>query len=210
MDWRADGSPRQKGIEWHRRDWLADYPAHSDLFEEMPVLLDRAAVQAACADAGADGPAAERAFFAVMAWGFGNRGYGRHRVREILANTPAPRERLLGVARTLASEGPLAAYRRLAGEGDCRLAGLGPAFGTKYLYFCQPPMANPTALIHDENVSDWFTRHASLDLGCARWSDATYGGYLALMAEWAAKLDCRPDDLELRIFEETVQGQWAR
>lgn len=209
-EWRSEGEPAQKGIEWPRSDWLADFPIHQDLLRQLPRLLDRASVRDVCADAGRDETTAERAFLAVMVWGFGSVGYGRHRVHEILSDTPRSAERLVGVARTLAARGVMAAYRRLGDDEDCRLKRLGPAFGTKYLYFCQPVGSEPMALIHDSNVVKWFKRHAALDLSCDRWDESIYGDYLDQMRDWAAYLRCRPDDLELRIFEATVQGQWAK
>jgi len=209
-EWRSEGEPGQKGINWPRSDWLAAFPAHEDLFRQLPRLLARASVRDVCADATRDGRAAERAFLTVMVWGFGRVGYGRHRVQEILAGTPRPAERLAGVARTLADRGVLAAYRRLSDDADCRLNGLGPAFGTKYLYFCQPSGAEPAALIHDSNIAKWFKRYAAMDLSCDGWDESIYGGYLDQMSDWGAGLRCRPDDLELRIFEATVAGQWAK
>jgi hypothetical protein len=172
--------------------------------------LARGAVRDVCANATRDEVAAEHAFLSVMVWGFGNVGYGRHRAGEILRGTPRSNERLLAVARTLTARGVIAAYRQLGDEGDSRLKGLGPAFGTKYLYFCQPAGAKPTALIHDSNVADWFTRYAGLDLACDIWSESTYGDYLDQMHAWSTELRCRPDDVELRIFEATVGGQWAK
>ena len=209
-EWRSEGEPAQKGIEWPRSDWLADFPTHEDLLRQLPRRLGRASVRDVCADAALDGTTAQRAFLAVMVWGFGSVGYGRHRVHEILSDTPRSAERLVAVARTLAGRGVLTAYRRLGDLEDCRLKGLGPAFGTKYLYFCQPAGAEPMALIHDSNVVKWFKRHASLDLSCDGWDESIYSGYLDQMGNWAAGLRCRPDDLELRIFEATVEGQWAK
>jgi hypothetical protein len=209
-NWRDRGAPAQQGILWPRSDWLLAFPAHEELLRRLPRLLDRTCVREICADAAHDGAAAQRAFLAVMVWGYGKVAYGRHRVHEILTYTEWPDQLLVAVARTLAMEGALAAYRRLADGGDCRLKGLGPAFGTKYLYFCQPAGAEPVALIHDSNVAKWFVRYAGLELPCDEWSELTYSLYLDQMRTWAAGMRCRPDDLELRVFEATVEGQWAQ
>jgi hypothetical protein len=209
-NWRDRGAPAQKGILWSRSDWLLAFPEHEELLRRLPRLLDRACVREVCADATHDAAAAERAFLAVMVWGYGKVAYGRHRVREILAETQGADHLLVGVARTLANDGALAAYCRLGDGGDCRLKGLGPAFGTKYLYFCQPAGTEPVALIHDSNVAKWFFRYAALELPCDEWSESTYSRYLDQMCTWAGRLRCRPDDLELRIFEATVEGQWAQ
>lgn len=131
-----------------------------------------------------------------MTWGFGSIGYGPHRTREILGATPDASERLARVAGTLAEVGPLAAYRRLAREDDSRIAGLGPAFGTKYLYFCQPRPAETTALILDAFVSEWLRCEARFRLNPVGWSEPTYRRYLEQMPRWADALDCAPDALE--------------
>jgi len=102
--------------------------------------------------------------------------------------TPDAGKRLLTVARSLADEGALAGCRRLASPRDCRLVGLRPAFGTKYLDFCQPPDQEVTALIHDALVSTWLLREARLTLKSAVWSVSTYRHYLELMHEWTAEL----------------------
>ena len=152
------------------------------------------------------------AFVAVMAWGYGSVGYGPYRTTRVLSDTPDAGKRLLAVTRTLADEGALAAYRRLASPRDCRLLGLGPAFGTKYLYFCQPPDQEVTALIHDALVSTWLLREAGLTLSSAVWSVSTYRHYLELMHKWAAELACRPDELEYGIFAAMAAdrgSQWA-
>jgi hypothetical protein len=72
------------------------------------------------------------------------------------------------------------------------------------------PSPSILALIHDQNVTDWFMRYAGVDLPCSLWSESTYGDYLDRMHDWASRLACRPDDLELRIFEATVEGLLAR
>lgn len=58
-------------------------------------------------------------------------------------------------SRLLAADGPLGAYESLARDSCARLRGLGPAFGTKYLYFTQPEGAATEALILDAFVARW-------------------------------------------------------
>jgi hypothetical protein len=209
--WRADGSPAQPAIPWPRDVWLADLPEHSVLLRRLLPLLDRAAIREVCADAATDAPSAQNAFIAVMAWGQGNVGYGRYRTREMLSTRQAP-ERLLSAVKTLEAEGPLAAYRRLAAKGDCGLDGLGAAFGTKFLFFCQPPGQEPTALILDKLLSDWLLDNAGLDFKSQPWSEPSYAAYLRQMHTWAREFDCAPDELETCIFRAKADesgGQWS-
>ena len=209
--WRAAGSPPQAAIPWPRDIWLTDLPAHTLLLGSLPTLLDRAAIRAACAGATTDAESAERALVAVMAWGQGNRGYGRYRTSRILS-APQASERLMSAAQTLAIDGPLAAYRSLADNHDCGISGLGAAFGTKFLYFCQPSGQGTTALILDKLLSDWLLENAGLDLKSQPWSEPRYAAYLRQMHSWATELGCEPDELESCIFQAKADesgSQWG-
>ena len=210
-EWRAAGSPPQPPILWPRDLWLTDLPKHSVLFRALPTLLARADIREVCADASKDGASAERALVAVMVWGQGSRGYGRYRTSHILSAPDAP-DRLLSAVLTLAEDRPLAAYHRLAHMNDCGLDGLGAAFGTKYLYFCQRPGQPMMALILDKLVADWISRYAGLDFRSQPWSERRYEAYLRQMHAWAEELGCRPDELEQLIFQDQANdsgGQWS-
>ena len=211
-NWRLDGSPSQPGMTWPRQRWIEAFPMQSGRLQTMPDLLDRAALRQLCDGASVDADAAEAAFIAVMAWGYGAVGYGPFRTRNVLATTLRASDRLAAVARAIREDGAISAYEHLANAGDCRLRGLGPAFGTKYLSFCQPPGMNPSALILDALVSTWLRREAELGLDSVAWSVGTYRRYLNLMHEWASLLDCRPEELEYCIFRamSTERGtQWG-
>ena len=211
FEWRAAGSPAQPCVLWPRDLWLTDLPKHAELFRALPTLLGRADVRSVCANATSDAMSAERALVAVMAWGMGNVGYARFRTTNILL-TPHATDRLLSVAQTLTEAGPVAAYRRLADRRDCGLDGLGPAFGTKYLYFCQPTGADTMALILDKLVSGWLQENAGLELPSQPWSEVWYDAYLRQMHTWATELDCASDELEQCIFRSKADesgGQWS-
>jgi len=131
----------------------------------------------------------------------------------VLTDTPNARRRLWTVAGTLAARGPIAAYRQLADPRDARLRWLGPAFGTKFLYFCQPAGIHQQALILDETVATWLHRELGLDLQPTRWSVSSYSSYLDLFGRWAAELECAPEDIEYCIFQAMADErgtQWAR
>jgi hypothetical protein len=209
--WRAGGMPPQPPTTWPRRRWADAFPGHTDVVFALPDALDREAVWRACRDAGTDPAAATTAFITVMIWGYGIVGFGPYRTRRALA-TPDASNRLMDAARTLAQDGPLAAYSRLAPGGDCKLDGLGPAFATKVLYFCQPRPTETTALILDDLVAFWLDCKVTFRLDPIPWSARTYGRYLNQMHAWAQALDCVPDDLERCMFQAEATrrgGQWA-
>ncbi len=189
---------------------MAAFPEHASVFAQLPGRLDRDAVRDVASYAADSPDRAIEAFVVTLTWGFGSVGYGPFRARRILASTPRPGELLQGVARTLIQDGPLAAYGRFA--GDSRLKYLGPAFGTKYLAFCQPADQRPKALIHDELVSSWLARHGRPDLASASWSKRTYCAYLDQADAWATAMGCDPEVVEYLIFQAMAaeQGnQWS-
>lgn len=156
-EWKRRGRPAQPPIGWPRARWLGELPEHRTLLESIPDLLDRAAVAAVGRVAAESPTRAIEALVAVMAWGQGVRGYARHRTREILA-APGLDALLYGVARATVDGGALAGYGRLA---SIRRVGLGPSFGTKFLYFAQPADARPRALIHDRVIAGWLIEVAA-------------------------------------------------
>ena len=210
-EWRAAGSPPQDGIGWPRQRWMAQFPAHVPVLAALPDRLSRPLVRQACRNAAGTPAAALDAFIAVMAWGYGRVGYGPFRVRRVLASIPDSGERLQAAADELARGGPTAAYALLGDSGVPRLPGLGPAFGTKFLYFCSPP-GDRTALILDRLVAAWLRTNTGLRLNEARWSAPTYQRYLEVMSRWAAETAVTADELEACIFQAQARGtgsQWA-
>jgi hypothetical protein len=211
-EWRSAGSPEQDGIPWPQQRWAARFPVHAESFEALPARLDRTVVRRACQDAAASPVAAERAFLAVMAWGHGKVGYGPYRVWRVLEATRDAGPVLQSAAGELASGGPVRAYVRLGDRGAARLPGLGPAFGTKFLYFCSPP-GNCPALILDRLVARWLSQHADLRLNQIPWSASTYLRYLTAMSGWADEMALPADELEACIFMAATAGtggQWAQ
>ncbi len=144
-----------------------------------------------------------RALLVTMAWGYGRLGYGPFRVQRILATTPDAGERLQRAACELLDRGPVPAYRRLGDHGRSELPFLGPAFGTKFLYFCLPPGRG--ALILDQVVANWLRAQAGLSLNQVRWSSQTYARYLGTMAGWADQLSVTADELETCIFNDQAR-----
>jgi hypothetical protein len=210
-DWQRDGCPKQPGIGWPRGRWLSHFPAHAGTIRGMPQLLDRQSVRVIASHAADGSTQAEAALVATMAWGFGSVGYGPFRTERMLRATPDAATRLRNVAASIRDEGALAAYARLA--SDCRIKGLGPAFGTKFLAFSQPAGHSPVALIHDELVSRWLAREGRSDLSQTGWSTSTYAAYLDQMHRWADAIKEDPETIEYLIFQDIANdrgNQWSR
>jgi hypothetical protein len=122
------------------------------------------------------------AFVATMAWGFKPDSYGPFRTSMMLmkiGKNPVIHEVLEAVA---ADSDPLSAYRRLVNT----LEGLGPAFGTKFLYFTSSP--ENRAPILDAVVANWLKQYRVLDdkgksISAVGWSPKTYESYVVFCSE---------------------------
>jgi hypothetical protein len=194
----------QPAIPWPVQAWADAFPSHKGIFGGLPGRLDRGVIQRFCADQTHDADGAVRAFLASMAWGYGRVGYGPFRASQVL-NKPNAATKLAHARAEVLSGGPLAGYRALAGPD--RLEGLGPAFGTKYLYF-----QNSDALILDSLIGDWYHALSGIDPKVTTWDSARYAAYVAYMQLWAEKGHVRADDLEAAVFtllaNDRTGSQW--
>lgn len=199
----------QQAISWPQGRWKRACSSHAVL-GNLPPTLDRKRVRLESANAGTSESAAMNAFLATMVWGYGNVGYGAWRVTQALKDGDAGRK-LLDVVTALNSDGPEAAYRLMAGAS--RLHRIGPAFGTKFLYFADLGIHLRRALILDALVAEWLGRNTNFRVDPVPWAPAKYGEYLEKMHDWAHALTMDPDAVELAIFQEMSDrdgNQWSR
>lgn len=127
-----------------------------------------------------------------MIWGFGTAGYGPFRTRRILDSADAGTN-LLKVAQIATETGGLDAYRHVAkirATNNNYLKFLGPAFGTKFIYFAQkasnPDSATP---IMDAVIRRWFAAYTpDTRLILHKWDLDSYKTYVELLASWAENL----------------------
>jgi len=96
---------------------------------------------------------AEKAFVAVMLWGYGQTGYGPHRV-ELMRKSRREGlgQYMLNIIKAT-EDGPVAAYRYIANN---RATKLGPSYGSKVAYFVTQGEGSP---ILDSLVARWVRNH---------------------------------------------------
>jgi hypothetical protein len=179
-------------------EWSRSYPYERGKDGEMKVLsennaalkgldtprISREQVFGMFAD---DGISLVEGFVAVMAWGFKPDSYGPYRTSVMLSR---PREKFIvdEVLKSVASiDDPVSAYRELANT----LEGLGPAFGTKYLYFTST--TKNRAPILDAVVAKWLWRYGvrtSTDkwISPVGWNVKTYERYVKFCTDVCALL----------------------
>jgi len=147
------------------------------------------------------------AFIVVMIWGYGTTGYGAHRTSEILRQSETAEggrlsdqviESLKKSADLAASGSPGTHSFYVLNNRPTKIAGLGPAFFTKWLSFASMhnnPDEDSALPILDDVVAVWIKRHTSsedspgLDLDPQK-SQATrrYHQYLQLLDSWRSEL----------------------
>lgn len=170
-------------------------------------------------DGSLDRQAVTTAFIAAMIWGYGLTGYGPYRTERVLVrdrsqgDSPAI-EQLLEVAEWSQSSGGGGehAFTQIAtrrATDSSFLKYLGPAFGTKFIYFLTKATDNQTTPVLDSLVAGWIRRNAPevKPLKIGWWDAASYGRYVGTLQGWAEELagpsPSTPvdlDDIELLMF----------
>jgi len=191
--WDAIGRPAQAATEYDKAGWLAAFPAHGDLLRSLPARLNRADTRRITQALLERGDVIE-AFLVSQIWGYGRRGYGPYRVRRIL-DRPEAEKCLRSAYLALATEGPVAAFEAFADEH--RIAGLGPSFFTKFIFFADQ---TGRAVVLDEYVGAWLAQHAAVRIRLHPARSSVYRTYLTLLERWAAALKLPVDAVEQLIF----------
>ena len=122
------------------------------------------------------------AFVVVMAWGFRPNSYGPFRTSVMLSKPRGGRTVLEVLESAAQKSDPLDAYTALS-KG---LERLGPAFGTKFLYFTSS--LDNRAPIFDAVVAKWLWRYGVRNsknnwMSPVGWNTNTYGRYVQFCTE---------------------------
>jgi hypothetical protein len=116
---------------------------------------------------------AERAFVAVMLWGYGQTGYGPHRVYEMKSSRPEGLgQYMLGIVNA-AGDSPIGAYEYMAKNWARKL---GPSYASKVAYFVTDGEGSP---ILDSLVGRWIYNHHDRKwvFNPNKWSTPQYEDY---------------------------------
>ena len=119
---------------------------------------------------------AEGAFVAVMLWGYGQTGYGPHRVDEMKSSRPEGLgQYMLDIGKAAAPD-TADAYRYMADNKMNRATKLGPSYASKVVYFVTQGEGSP---ILDSVVARWIHKHHDCKwvFNPNKWSTTQYEDY---------------------------------
>ncbi|GAA3713794.1 hypothetical protein GCM10022204_36090 [Microlunatus aurantiacus] len=169
-----------------------------------------------------DASSALDAFIVAMIWGYGPVGYGPYRTARVIAATPHFPDVVYDIAEVARTQGGVAAYRYVSQRRSSDpgfLKHLGPAFGTKYIYFATKAVSDRPTPVMDAIVQRWFrTNMPSVPLTLDWSRPSSYEALVAHLDLWAAELSTaeapvRVDDVEYLIFADQAtsegSGEWS-
>jgi hypothetical protein len=146
-----------------------------------------------------------RLFVACAVWGTGTAGRERvRRLRVFQQDAPYGFEELWHGIALVRESGPVDAYAYLHGRKRNRVPHVGPAFGTKVLYFSgyEKSATSLRPLILDSRVA------TALNMLCGwswptlagGWTPSQYEQYLTVAHDWAKQWGTDPDVVEYVLF----------
>ena len=212
--------PEDHRIAYRNEAWRRCFPGDNDLIEiheRFGDSISRGDVAALGVAAESDPGCVRRFAMAVMMWGYGTVGYGATRTSEMLAN-PQSIVRLIGGADLVKAGDFTEACLFYRNNSRGALKKFGWSFFTKYFYFVGLACGlDPMPLILDGNnrttgVAGGMKQLADAgDPKAARamelwWSSTDrrcaegYTLYVELVNQWAHDLTCRPDAIEMALW----------
>lgn len=200
-EWLIQGRPTQNALDWNLEAWSKEFPEHKEFLEELKLeqigYIDRDLVRNVVQRKLSEGLPQE-AFLVSMIWGYGEVRYGPYRVRKIIDQKNT--DQILVATISALQQGLIKeAYDTLITNGP---TGLGPAFGTKFLYFAAPSNLNPMPLILDKIMADALNEWGSIgySINSQKNDSKLYLDYCQQMADAADELEIRSDELEEVLF----------
>ena len=180
-------------------EWIERFPRDAKFLKSVAKNLNRKNVRKVCSQRSTH--SIREKFLAVMLWGYGPYAVGAARTLKITKEQEF--ESRLKEVYNLAKRGRhIDAISFMAIDP---IKGFGPAYGTKFVYFCSPK--NDCAPIYDKRVRDWLGKYAKNELYGAslhriQWHTNSYLAWSQWLQVQAKLLKTNWEDLEYLIFED--------
>ncbi len=201
----GSGSYMAQSTMWRPEEWTSSYPYKRDQNQPMKILPQHAAfVKSLPVESISRATVFQTfqslkdlkissvdAFISVMAWGFRPRSYGPYRTSVMLTRprVDAELDDILNNVIEAVNTNPATGYVAIQGK----LEGLGPAFGTKFLYFASP--VEQRAPILDAVVAGWLENNCVLTarskaITASGWNQSNYKRFVEFCNYAVDRLDC--------------------
>ena len=180
-------------------EWIERFPRDAKFLKSVAKNLNRKSVRKVCSQRSTH--SIREKFLAVMLWGYGPYAVGAARTLKITKEKEFE-SRLKEVYNLAKSGRHIDAISFMAIDP---IKGFGPAYGTKFVYFCSPK--NVCAPIYDKRVRDWLGKYAKNELYGAslhriQWHTNSYLAWSQWLQVQAKLLKTNWEDLEYLIFED--------
>ncbi len=203
-EWNIRNTFQQQSVNWDLDSWLESIPSQSGFLKSLYARnlgsLDRNLVRNVL-HTQAQNKDYLSGFIAVMIWGYAGDKRGASRIKKIFSDVSLATS--LETTYDLLQSGNIReAYEQFVRNGP---KGIGPAFGTKYLYFAAPKNLNTKPLILDRLISVGLEKWSDFKINSLNASTDDYIYYLNYMKESGSKLNIGADNLELVLFSEVAK-----
>jgi len=186
-------------IEGVLDEWVEHFPKDAKFLRSISKNLNRSKVRKICGKRSKN--STRQKFLAVMLWGYGPYAVGATRTLEITKELNFD-NKLIEIMKLARGGRHIDAVSYMATNP---IRGLGPAYGTKLVYFCSPKTV--CAPIYDKRIRDWLNKYAANELSGARlskiqWHTNSYVAWSHWLQVQAALLGRNWEDLEYLMFED--------
>ena len=187
-------------------EWIERFPKDANFLKSIAKNLNRKSVRKICSQRSSR--SIHQKFLAVMLWGYGPYAVGAARTLKI-TKEPEFESRIKRVYELSKSGRHMDAISYMAIDP---IKGFGPAYGTKFVYFCSPKSV--CAPIYDKRVRDWLSKYAKSELYGAslakvQWHTNSYLAWSQWLQIQSVLLVRHWEDLEYLIFEDakSIKGK---
>ena len=200
-EWRLRKSLPHNSATWQLKPWVNVFPDKTEFLTQLHMQnlgsIDRTLIKSIVRNSFLTSNVVD-GFLATMIWGYSNNSTGPYRTSKII-NQKDFESNVSNSYDYLLKSNTKKAFDTLITNGPKYL---GPAFGTKYLYFAAPKSLLPAPVILDSLISEALATWGNFHIDSQKASSNDYLEYINYMAQEAENLGMDSECLEMIMFTE--------